>query len=133
MHIPKIHPHTGYNHVPASAIVRSGKGITQYTQYNTNTEQQRSNEPINNKKHSEEDWGAVILIVIVLVIIIGYVFSIVINIISKIRSIFHNIKRNQVMTDKELEKLMKLVVLRNNGALTEDEFERERQKITKGR
>lgn len=131
MHIPKIHPHTGYSHIPASAVVRGGKGVAQYSHYKSSSEQQTDG--YHQQPRTETDWGAVILIVIITVVIAGWFVSMVVAIINKIRYLFSSIKRSHVMTDKELEKLMKLVVLRNNGALTEAEFERERQKITRER
>ena len=129
MYIPKIHPHTGH-YIPAGAVVRGGRNVSKYVEQKTRYEQQEEN---NHQSTSETDWGAIVLGTIIAVAIIGYLVSIIVSIVNKIRDLFLSIKKRCIMTDKELEKLMKLVVLRNNGALTDEEFEKERRKITTGR
>ena len=128
MRIPKIHPHTGH-YIPVGAVAKSGQSIARHTQQKTGYEQQEQ----YHQPKTEADWGGIIFLAIIAVIFLGYIISIITSVINKIRSVLSSIKKNHAMTDKELEKLMKLVVLRNNGALTDAEFERERRKITKDR
>ena len=64
------------------------------------------------------------------IIFVG-LFRAVYNIGKMLFSPYRNYKSNQAMNNEELDKLEKLIILKMQGAITEDEFEEQKEKIMK--